>query len=73
MSHLNSAPPGHVPAGSTADVDTLVRTLLLSAVFLLLWISLRPFGSLAEVREVTEAGNLVNQVGYSLLFVLLAA
>ncbi len=73
MSHLNAAPPGHLPAGSTADVDTLVRTLLLSAVFLLLWISLRPFGSLAEVREVTEAGNLVNQVGYSLLFVLLAA
>jgi O-antigen ligase len=53
--------------------DTLVRSLLLVAVFLLLWISFRPFPNLADAPEVTETGNLVNQIGYSLLFVLLAA
>ena len=39
----------------------------------MLWISFRPFESLAEPPEVTEAGNLANQIGYSLLFVALAA
>lgn len=40
---------------------------------MLLWISFRPFEDLSAAPEVTDAGNLVNQIGYSLLFLLLAA
>ncbi len=47
--------------------------MLLAAVFLLVWISLRPFENLSTAQEVTEAGNTVNQVVYSLLFLVLAA
>ena len=47
--------------------------MLLAAVFLLVWISFRPFENLSTAQEVTEAGNVVNQIGYSLLFLLLAA
>ncbi|MGO9703018.1 MAG: O-antigen ligase family protein [Xanthobacteraceae bacterium] len=47
--------------------------MLLAAVFLLVWISFRPFENLSTAQEVTETGNLVNQIGYSLLFLLLAA
>jgi O-antigen ligase len=47
--------------------------VLLAAVFLLLWISFRPFENLSVAPEVTNAGNLINQIGYSLLFLLLAA
>jgi O-antigen ligase len=59
--------------GSGIDAAMLVRGLLLAAVFLLLWISFHPFEDLTEKPEITEAGNLANQIGYSLLFVLLAA
>jgi O-antigen ligase len=55
------------------DAGTLIRGLLLAAVFLLLWISFRPFENLSVAPEVTNAGNLINQIGYSLLFLLLAA
>jgi len=47
--------------------------VLLAAVFLLVWISFRPYENLSTAQEVTETGNLVNQIGYSLLFLLLAA
>ncbi len=47
--------------------------MLLAAVFLLLWISFRPFENLSVAPEITNAGNLINQIGYSLLFLLLAA
>ncbi len=46
--------------------------MLLAAVFLLVWISFRPFENLSTAQEVTEAGNLVNQSSYSLLFLMLA-
>ena len=39
----------------------------------MLWISFRPFENLADAQEVTQAGNIPNQIGYSLLFVLPAA
>lgn len=55
------------------DGDALIRSVLLAAVFLAAWISFRPFPSLAEPLDVRVAGNPINQVGYSLLFVLLAA
>ncbi len=72
MSRLDLIQAEGPTIGRTLDADSLVRTLLLTTVFLLLWISFRPFQSLAEPPEVTEAGNLANQIGYSLLFVVLA-
>jgi len=57
----------------TSPADILIRSVLIAAVFLSLWISFHPFPALDEPIEVTEAGNLANQLGYSALFVLLAA
>lgn len=73
MSRLDLIPARGPAIGRTVDIDSLVRTVLLAAVFLLLWISFRPFMSLAEPPEVTEAGNIANQIGYSLLLLLLIA
>jgi O-antigen ligase len=57
----------------TSPADILIRSVLIAAVFLSLWISFHPFPALDEPIEVTEAGNLANQLGYSTLFVLLLA
>jgi O-antigen ligase len=60
-------------ARTTSPVDTLIRSVLFAAVFLSLWFSFHPFASLAEPLAVTEEGDSANQVGYSTLFLLLAA
>jgi O-antigen ligase len=61
-------------AHTTIDVDTVLRSVLFIAVFLLAWISLHPFSSLAHpLPAVTEGGDLANQVGYSAVFLTLAA
>jgi len=73
VSQLDLVPAERHTVGRALDTDSLIRTFLLTAVFLLLWISFRPFESLAEPREVTGVGNIANQVGYSLLFLVLAA
>ena len=73
MAELGLIPARNLATGKGVNADALIRSVLLGAVFLALWISFRPFQSLADPDEVTEAGNVVNQVGYSLLFVLLAA
>ena len=73
MSQLDLIPAEYPTLNRSADADSLVRTGLLAAVFLLLWISFRPFASLADPPEVTEAGNIANQIGYSALFMILAA
>lgn len=70
MSQLNLT--STVPAVGRLDTDTLIRSILLAAVLLVLWISFHPFQSLTDPPEVTEAGTLANQVGYPLLFVVLA-
>ena len=63
----------NAPGSSTpGEADTVVRSLLLVTVFLLLWISFHPFERLDVPPEVTEAGNIVNQLGYSLLFLAVA-
>jgi O-antigen ligase len=60
--------------GGAADFDTLIRNFLLASVFLLLWISFRPFEDLSEALDIAAIGGTVaNQIGYSLLFVLLGA
>lgn len=73
MAELGLIPTRTAAIGKGIDIDWLVRSILLGAMFLALWISFRPFMSLAESPEVNEAGNVINQVGYSLLFLLLAA
>jgi O-antigen ligase len=65
--------PTRTAIGRAVDADALIRTILLAAVFLMLWVTFRPFASLADPPEVTEAGNIANQIGYSSLFVLLGA
>ena len=73
MSQLDLTPAETPAISGAVDADSFIRTVVLVAVFLLLWLSFRPFASLAEPPEVTEAGNLANQIGYLLLFIVLGA
>jgi O-antigen ligase len=63
----------HSTTAAYGDAAPLLRSILLAAVFLLLWISLHPFVSLGDPDELTETGSIANQIGYSLLLILLAA
>jgi len=59
---------------AAVDADTIIRSLLFVAAFLAAWISFHPFQSLAEPPPaVVEGGDLVNQVAFSSLFLMLAA
>ena len=59
---------------SGLDADTLIRSFLFLAVFLSVWVSFHPFQSLAvPPPSVTESGDRVNQIGFSVLFLALAA
>jgi O-antigen ligase len=56
------------------DADTIVRTTLFLAVFLLMWISVHPFSSLAEAPALTsEGGDRLNQIAFAGLFSIFAA
>jgi len=73
MAQLGLYPAPSSAIGRGIDADLLIRTFLLAAVLLLLWSSFRPFEDLSVPPEITGAGNAVNQIGYSLLFIVLAA
>jgi O-antigen ligase len=73
LANIGYLPRQNIAGREAVSGDTLVRSLLLVAVFLLLWLSFRPLSDLSEAPEVTASGNLVNQLGYSLLFVVIAA
>jgi O-antigen ligase len=73
VARLGFFPAENPSIAPAIDADTLIRSVLLAAVFLLLWITFRPFEDLSHAPEFVEAGTLVNQVGYSLLFIVLAA
>jgi O-antigen ligase len=73
VANIGYLPRQDFAAQGTSPADILIRSVLIAAVFLSLWISFHPFPALDEPIEVTEAGNLANQLGYSALFVLLAA
>lgn len=62
----------HSTAAARGDAEMSLRSVLLAAIFLLLWISLHPFVSLGDPDELTETGSIANQIGYSLLLILLA-
>jgi O-antigen ligase len=67
--------PGVLSAARAAvDLDTLVRGILFVAVFLAVWVTFHPFPSLAEPPpELAQTGDRANQIGFSLLFLSLAA
>lgn len=73
MANIGFLPPESFTVRRTSPADTLVRSLLCAAVFLALLFSFHPFASLAEPLEVTEAGDPANQIGYSTIFITLAA
>jgi O-antigen ligase len=56
------------------DADTLIRSALFVAVFLVVWISFHPFKDLADpLPAVAEGGDVANQIGYSVIFLVLSA
>ena len=73
MTQVGRFRTAHSTPATTGDAATSLRSILLAAVFLLLWISLHPFVSLGDPDELTETGSIANQIGYSLLLISLAA
>ena len=73
MANIGYLPRQNFAVTRTSPADILIRSVLIAVVFLALWFSFHPFPALDEPIEVTEAGNLANQLGYSTLFALLAA
>ena len=73
MANIGYLPRQDFAVQRTSPADILIRSVLIAAVFLSLWVSFHPFVALDEPIPVTDVGNLVNQLGYSTLFVLLAA
>lgn len=73
MAKSNYLPSESYTARIAGDAETLVRSVLFIAVFLLVWITSRPFPDLTDLPEVSVTGDLTNQIGYSTLFVLLSA
>jgi O-antigen ligase len=74
VSQLDLVPAESPAIGSELDADTLIRSALFIAAFLIAWISFHPFQSLAEPPEtVAEGGDFANQIGYTALFIVLAA
>jgi O-antigen ligase len=69
---LSSAAPSS--AANVVDLDFIVRSALFLGVLLSIWISFHPFQDLSyPPSEVTEGGDRVNQIAFSLMLVLLAA
>jgi len=61
-------------APAAIDAETLIRSILFVVVFLAFWISFHPFPSLAKPMSAhAKEGDWLNQVGFSLIFILLAA
>jgi len=73
VANIGYLPPEDFTVRRTGAADTIIRSVLFAAVFLSVWFSFHPFASLAVPLELTEAGDLANQLGYSALFVALAA
>ncbi len=73
MAKLGLLPAERPAIGTAIDTDTLIRSLLFIAVFLSVWISFHPFPDLSEPpSQITEAGDLGKEIGFSVLFLLLA-
>jgi len=65
---------GNATAVPAVDLDSIVRSILFLATFLLVWVSLHPFHDLSvPPQQLTEGGDRANQIGFSLMFMTLAA
>jgi hypothetical protein len=72
LAQISAVPAVSPTVGAAPDADTVVRTVLFIGMYLAVWISFHPFQSLAEPPQaVTEAGDRVNQVAFSALFLAL--
>jgi O-antigen ligase len=68
------ASPAAPTAQAAVDLDTLIRSVLFVSVFLAAWITFHPFLDRSEPPQaVVEGGDLVNQLGFSSLFLAFAA
>lgn len=57
--------------GRRVDWDIVVRSILFIGAFLLAWVSLHPFQSLADPpQQTTESGDWLNQVGFVVFFIV---
>jgi hypothetical protein len=73
LAQISAVPVVSPTVGAAPDADTVVRTVLFIGMYLAVWISFHPFQSLAEPPQtVTEAGDRVNQIAFSALFLALA-
>ncbi len=61
------------PLFAAIDVDTLIRSVLFIAAFLALATSFHPFPDLSKPPDITDAGDRLNQVGFSVLLLALGA
>ncbi|HTV37800.1 MAG TPA: hypothetical protein VMF12_15315, partial [Xanthobacteraceae bacterium] len=68
-------PPSVNPtaAGAGLDTDTLVRSVLFIAACLAVATSFRPFPDLSAPPDITDTGDRLNQIGFSLLFLATGA
>ena len=61
-------------AKSSVDADILVRSILFVCAFLLVWVTFRPFQSLADPpHQISEGGDWLNQIGFLVFFLVFAA
>ena len=74
MTNLDFAASQLTTRRVAVDADTLVRSVLFLAIFLLLWISLHPFSSLADPPPPTsEGGDKLNQIVFGGTFLIFLA
>jgi O-antigen ligase len=73
MSSPSMVSPERADSRAGVDADTLVRSLLFVAAFLLIWITFHPFQDLGDPPPaIDDGGDRLNQIGFTGLFVLLA-
>ena len=73
MAHTGYLPQEISSAHKAGATDTLIRSVLCAAVFLVLLVSFHPFPARDQPFEISDTGDVANQIGYSSLFVLLLA
>lgn len=74
MAQLDFASAHRSTIGRAIDTDALTRSIIFISVFLAVCISFHPFLSLAEpLPALSEGNDRVNQIGFSILFLVLAA
>jgi O-antigen ligase len=68
VASFGPAPSANAAAAAGFDADTLVRSALFIAACLAVATSFHPFPDLSAPPDITDAGDRLNQIGFSLLF-----